>query len=270
MSSSRRPGKKAYLFITLFAALLVMFPFLFWYNTWFGRRLSDSEIDRYFADTAKARHAQHALVQLGERITRHQDVSRWYPQVLAQSSSSSVEIRQTVAWIMGQVHSYPPFHDALLRLLHDPQPMVRRNAALSLAAFGDSQARIELDAMLRPSTLISPFSGVLKYRVKAGEYVNPGTVVARIGDSEVRATVPGEVRTLDHDDNAIVKTGGPLVTLAPDKNHVWEALRALYVVGKPEDLEDVERFLRPANGMPETIGRQASLTVQAIQSRKTP
>src|SRR5689334_9608204 len=83
----RRPGRKAYLFITLFALLLVLFPFLFWYSTWFGRKLTDAEIDRYFADRAKPRHAQHALVQIGERMAQHRDVSRWYPQVLLQASS---------------------------------------------------------------------------------------------------------------------------------------------------------------------------------------
>src|SRR5262245_59000662 len=74
MSTSPRPGKKAYLLITLFALLLVLFPFLFWYNTWFGRRLSDAEIERYFADSARPRRAQHALVQIGERMSRNQDV----------------------------------------------------------------------------------------------------------------------------------------------------------------------------------------------------
>ena len=76
MSDSRRPGKKAYLLISLFALLLVLFPFLFWYYTWFGRKLSDSDIDTYFADTTKPRRTQHALVQVGERLTRRQNVSR--------------------------------------------------------------------------------------------------------------------------------------------------------------------------------------------------
>jgi len=251
----------------LFAFLLVLFPFLFWYNTWFGRPLSDTDIDRYFADTPKPRHAQHALVQIGERISRNQDVSRWYPNILAQSSSSSVEIRQTAAWIMGQAHTYPPFQEALARLLHDPEPMVRRNAALSLAAFGDSRARGELQAMLRPFTITAPASGAVKYRIKAGDYVNPGTLVARIAEAEIRAPVPGEVRALDRGGDAMVNAGDPLVTLSADKNHVWEALRGLYVVGQSEDLEDVERYLRPANGMPETVSRQATLTAQAIRSR---
>ena len=72
-ASRRRPSKRAYLLITLFALLLVLFPFLFWYLTWFGRRLSDSQIDSYLADASKPRHAQHALVQIGERmVARHE------------------------------------------------------------------------------------------------------------------------------------------------------------------------------------------------------
>src|ERR1051326_3862445 len=109
---SQRPGRRAYLLITLFALLLVLFPFLFWYLTWFGRKLTDPQIDSYFADKSTPRHAQHALVQIGERLSRHQDVSRWYPDVIAQSSSPSLELRQTAAWIMGQVPDYAPFHEA--------------------------------------------------------------------------------------------------------------------------------------------------------------
>jgi hypothetical protein len=48
---------------------------------------------------------------------------------------------------------------------------------------------------------------------------------------------------------------------------VWEALRALYIVGGAAELEDVERFTRPVPGMPETVVRQALLTKQGIQSR---
>jgi hypothetical protein len=266
-AASRRPGRRAYLLITLFALLLVLFPFLFWYYTWFGRKLTDSQLDEYFADKSKPRHAQHALVQLGERLSHHQDVSRWYPNVLDQTASPNLELRQTAAWIIGQDTKYAPFHVALLRLIGDPQPMVRRNAALSLAAFGDPAARPELDAMLRSYTITAPASGVLKYRLKPGDYVNPGTLVARIGDTEVRSAAPGEVRALDRNDGAATAAGDALADLAPDPNHVWEALRALYLVGQRADLEDVERYTRPIASMPENIARQASITAEAIQSR---
>jgi biotin carboxyl carrier protein len=264
---SSRPGRRAYLLIALFALALVLLPFLFWYNTWFGRKLSDSDLDAYFADRAKPRHAQHALVQVGERMTHRQNASRWYPQVIAQSSSPVLEIRQTAAWIMGQDRTYAPFHEALLRLIHDPEPMVRRNAALSLAAFNDPAARPELIAMLRPYTLTAPEAGPLRYRLRVGDYVNPGTMIAHIGEKEVRSPVPGEVRALDARDGGAVQRGESLADLSADKNHVFEALRGLVLVGQKDDLEDVRRFTRPVSGMPEDVFRQAQLTVQAIEGR---
>jgi multidrug efflux pump subunit AcrA (membrane-fusion protein) len=264
---SHRPGRRAYLLIGLFALALVLFPFLFWYNTWFGRKLSDSDIDSYFADSSKPRHIQHAMVQVGERLSRGQSGARWYPRVVAQASNTNLEIRQTAAWIMGQDRKYPPFHEALLKLIHDPAPMVRRNAALGLAAFGDAASRPELLAMLRPFTVQAPSAGVVKYRLKLGDYVNPGTLLARIGDVEVRSPAPGEVRSLEKRDGEVVAQGESLAELGADKNHVWEALRGLYLVGLPEDLEAVQAFIRPLPGLPETVVQQANLTAQAIQSK---
>jgi len=263
----RRPGRKAYILITLFALLLVLFPFLFWYLTWFGRKLTDTQLDQFFTDKSAPRHIQHALVQVGERMSLRQNVSRWYPNIVAQASSPNLELRQTAAWIMGQDTKYQPFHEALQRLVQDPEPMVRRNAALALAAFGDPVARPELDSMLRPFTLTAPVGGTLHYRLKLGDYVNPGTLVGHVGDVEVRAEAPGEVRALDSNEGAHVNKGDGLADLSPDKNHVWEALRALYLVGEKSDLEAVEQYTRPVAGMPEAVVRQASLTAEAIRSR---
>jgi hypothetical protein len=187
--------------------------------------------------------------------------------VIAQAANPNLEIRQTAAWIMGQDRSYRPFHEALLGLIHDPEPMVRRNAALSLAAYGDGAARGELGAMLRPYTVRAPVAGAVRYRLKPGDYVNPGTLLARVGETEVRSPVPGEVRSLEHNEGGAVAPGGALAALSADPGHVWEALRALYVVGRTEDLEDVRRFTRPVAGMPERAARQAALTEQAIQAR---
>lgn len=265
---ARRPSRRAYLLITLFALLLVLFPFLFWYETWFGRRLSDSEIDQYLADAAKPRHAQHALVQIGERISRRDPrVSRWYPAVVRLAGSPRIELRQTAAWIMGQDHTYAPFHDALRKLLADPEPMVRRNAALALSNFGDAEARPELLAMLRPYTVTSSAAGVVRYRLKPGEYVNPGTLVAHVGTRELRSPLPGEVRQLSRTEGATIAAGDPLIELSPDKEHVWESLRALWSIGVKEDTGEVQRFIRGVPGMPEKVQEQALSTLQAIQAR---
>jgi len=110
-------------------------------------------------------------------------------------------------------------------------------------------------------------AGKLKYRLKLGEYVNPGTLVGHVGDAEVRSAIPGEVRALDRSEGDTVAPGDPLVDLGADPNHVWEALRALYLVGQPADLEYVQRFTRPIPGIPEKVVRQAQQTAQAIQGR---
>jgi biotin carboxyl carrier protein len=262
--------QRAYLLITVFALLLVVFPFLFWYMTWFGRKLTDAEIGEYLADRAKPRHAQHALVQVGERMARHDPAAaRWYPQVAQLAASPLIELRQTAAWIMGQDHTYAPFHEALRNLLPDPQPMVRRNAALALSNFGDPAARPELLAMLRPYTIVSPAAGVVQYRLKLGEYVNPGTLVAHVGGIEVRSPLPGEVRDLSRREGSTVRAGDPLVEISADKEHAWEALRALWTVGTKEDLDDIQRYTRAVPGMPEKVQEQALMTMQAIRSRES-
>lgn len=265
----RRPSRRAYLTISALALLLVLLPFLFWYGTWFGRKLTDREITEYLDNARlKPRKAQHALVQIGERLSRGESARPWYPKVAALASSPSVELRQTAAWIMGQDHTYEPFHEALLKLRVDSSPMVRRNAALSLTNFGDASGRAELVAMLRPYRISSPAAGVVKYRLKAGEYVNPGTLVGRVGETEVRSPLPGEVLTLEQQDGAVVQINQVLVEISPDKEHVWEALRALLRVGQKEDLDDVRRYARGVAGMPDRVRQQALLTVQEIESRE--
>lgn len=262
------PRRRAYLFVALFTVALVILPFWFWYGTWFGRRLTDSDINRYLNDASKPRHAQHALVQIGERMSRgDRTVRQWYSKVVELTSSPMIELRQTAAWIMGQDHTYEDFHHALLKLLHDPEPMVRRNAALSLSNFRDAAALPELRGMLQPYAISSPVSGVVKYRLKLGDYVNPGTLVARVGASEVRAPLPGEVRALSRPDGSTVSAGEPLIEISADKEHAWEALRALLTVGEPADLEPVQRYARGTPGMPERLQQQAQLTLKAIQSR---
>lgn len=261
-------SRRSYLLATLFALALVLLPFLFWYDTWFGRQLTDSQIEEYLTDRGKPRRAQHALVQIGERLSRGDaSVRRWYPGIIELASSPAPELRQTAAWIMGQDTHFAPFHPALLRLLQDPSLLVRRNAALSLAAWRDPAACLELRSMLRSYPIPSPAAGRVNYRLKPGDYVNPGTLVARVDRQEVRSPVPGSVRELGLAEGARVAAGQTLAEISPDETHAWEGLRALFLVGGSEDLEDVRRFARGVPGMRETLQRQAVLTLREIQGR---
>ena len=53
------------------AWLVVLMPFMFWWSTWFGRALTDKEMNEYLNDNSHPRHIQHAIVQLGQRMSRH-------------------------------------------------------------------------------------------------------------------------------------------------------------------------------------------------------
>jgi hypothetical protein len=85
----------------------------------------------------------------------------------------------------------------------------------------------------------------------------------------VRSPLPGEVRDLSRRaGSAGGNAGDPLVELSADKEHVWEALRALWTVGTADDLEDIQRYARGVSSMPEKVQEQALLTVREIQARQ--
>src|ERR1700684_412605 len=163
-NETRKPGmsRTQKLLFFLAAWLICLMPFLFWWNTWFGRKLSNQQLTVYLHDTKKPRHIQQALVQVGERIT-HQDAAakQWYPDLVSLAADPVEEVRNTDAWVMGQDTSGTGFHEALLKMLADPSQMVRGNAALSLVRFGDATGRREILQLLQPATITAPEPGKL-------------------------------------------------------------------------------------------------------------
>ena len=260
--------------ILIVAFLFVLMPFLFWNATWFGRPMNDAQIAKALADRTHPREIQHALAQLETRIeARDPGVKRWYSQIVTLAADPVDEIRVTDAWVMGQDNTSDEFHHALLQMLNDPNVMVQRNAALSLVRFKDDAGHELILAMLRPYEMTSPLTGTLDTRLKAGDIVNPGTMVAHIEaggrKNEVRATVPGTLIRWLAEDHGNVAAGQPLVALGPSEGMVWEALRALYIVGRSEDLPDVEQVARAAYGSSPQIGQQAQSTARAIRDRSS-
>jgi hypothetical protein len=260
--------------ITL-AALFIIAPFLTWYGTWFGRHLSDAEISEYLSDEKKPRHIQHALSQIEERMVKGDaGAKRWYPQIIALASSTVTEFRKTSAYLMGYDNKSEEFHAALIRLLEDVQPGVRRQAALSLVTFGDTRGRGELRAMLEPYTIAASADGLTGSVVSEGSAVREGTLMARIftetgGETvvEVRSPLPGRIKSVTAREGAHVRAGDALFTIAPDSQFVWEALRALSLIGEREDLPFVERYAYGAEAVPEQVKQQAAQTARAIQGR---
>lgn len=258
--------------VVIMAFLFVLMPFLFWNATWFGRPMTDTQLGLALANRSKPREIQHALTQIEARMEAHDPAVRhWYPAVLALANDPVDEIRVTDAWVMGQDNTSQEFHRALGNLLGDSNVMVERNAALSLVRFGDDAGHAQIVAMLRPYAMASPLGGTLQTRLKAGDVVNPGTLVAHVetsgGRKEVRATVPGTLERWLATNGAPIAVGQPLLSLAPSESMVWEALRALYLVGRTEDLADVERYARGGEGFSPQVAKQALATARAIRGR---
>ncbi|MFY9570210.1 MAG: HEAT repeat domain-containing protein [Blastocatellia bacterium] len=268
------PNRKYPWAILVVVVLFVVIPFFSRYGTWFGRPLSDAKMTEYLHDQNKPRNVQHALAQLGNRIIDgDQSVKRFYPDVLETSQNQQAEVRMTAAWVMGQDNTYQDFHWALGALLQDPSPGVRHNAALGLVRFGDSSARPELISMLMPYPVRAEAEGVVELIVKEpGIAVSPNAPLARIRRAdgnivESRAPDAGRVETISASDGGTIETGSELMTLSPSTEQAWEALRALYIVGQPEDIASVQRYARPIPTMPDRIQKQAASTIEAIRER---
>src|SRR5437667_10415425 len=155
--------------------LIVLMPFLFWWNTWFGRKLSNQQLNECLHDGKKPRHIQHALVQLGERMSRHDAAAKqWYPELTRLAGDPVEEVRNTDAWVMGQDTSGTGFHETLLKMLQDSSPMVRGNAALSLVRFGDESGRAQLLQLLQPVSVVAPAAGAVADASTTGTAVRRG------------------------------------------------------------------------------------------------
>src|SRR6202140_106995 len=184
------------LFVFLTAWLIVLMPFLFWWSTWFGRQLSDRQIGEYLNDDKHPRHIQHALVQMAERMGRHDaSAARWYPEMVRLASHPVEEVRNTDAWVMGQDPSGAGFHETLLKMLADPSQMVRGNAALSLVRFGDASGRPQILALLQPAKIISPESGRIVDADRPGTAIHQGGLIAKLAPANSAHSPTIEIRS---------------------------------------------------------------------------
>lgn len=256
----------------LAAWLIVLLPFLFWWSSWFGRRLSDQQITQYLTDDKHPRHIQHALVQIGERITRHDSAVRWYPELVRLSGHPVEEVRNTDAWVMGQDPSGAGFHEALLKMLQDSSPMVRGNAALSLVRFGDASGHSQIVALLQPVHIAAPFGGHIIDADRPGTAIHQGGIIARLSygqgqTTDLRSPISGRIHSLSAATGASVASGEEIAVVDPGDEQVWEALRALYIIGRAEDLPAIRAYERESRDIPDRIREQALLADRAIRSR---
>ena len=277
-SPAKRPGMstrhRVLFFVT--AWFIAFLPIMFWWNTWFGRTLPDKQIGEYLRDERHPRHIQQALVQVSERISRHDGkVAQWYPEIVRLATHPVEEVRNTDAWVLGQDTGGQGFHDALLKMLNDPSPLVRGNAALSLVRYGDATGRTQIVALLQSVRLTAPIAGRVIDAARAGTAIHQDGLIAKIQNdqqsADVRSPISGRIRTLFAQSGQSVNAGAEIANVDPAIDQVWEALRALYLIGQPEDLAAIAPYERDLPEIPDHLRQQAVLTVQAIRDRsKTP
>lgn len=273
-TAAKRPGMstrhRVLFFVT--AWFIAFMPVWFWWNTWFGRTLSEKQVVEYLRDDRHPRHIQHALVQLGERMSRHDTkVVQWYPDLVRLASHPVEEVRNTDAWVLGQDTAGQGFHEALVQMLHDSSPLVRGNAALSLVRFGDATGRAEIIALLQTRKISAPITGRVIDADRPGTAIRQGGLIAQLQNNqqtvEVRSPISGRIRTIFAQTGQTVQAGTELATIDPAIEQAWEALRALYLVGQPEDLPAVAPYERELPEIPDHLRQQAILTDKAIRDR---
>jgi pyruvate/2-oxoglutarate dehydrogenase complex dihydrolipoamide acyltransferase (E2) component len=85
--------------------------------------------------------------------------------------------------------------------------------------------------------------------------------------TEIRSPISGRIRNLFVVTGATVASGAEVASVEPSVEQVWEALRALYIVGQPQDLPAIRAYQRELPEIPDRIRQQALLTEQAIRRR---
>jgi biotin carboxyl carrier protein len=251
----RRPNN---IWLIIVASLFIIVPFLSWYFTWFGRSLSDEKIVEYLADEKKPRNIQHALTQIESRMEKnHPAVKKFYPRILELAKSPTGEVRKTVAWVMGQDNTSEDFHRALISLLGDSEPLVRRNAALQLVRFTDANGqpdgsgRPELRAMLQPFEVKSPMNGTIVSILPVGSELRAGALLARI-----RVAGPSAIPDTQHPTPGTDGSSPLTSSASPDTRHPTP----ITVSG------DVQEFRAPVDGQIASLAVKEGDTVTVGQT----
>jgi hypothetical protein len=173
---------------------------------------------------------------------------------------------------MGQDVSGAGFHETLLKMLTDSSPMVRGNAALSLVRFGDATGRPQIVALLQPATINAPASVRVVDADRPGTAVHQGGLLAKVAanssapPTEIRSPIPGRIRSVAQA-GASVAAGAEVAIVDPGVDQVWEALRALYLVGEMDDIPVVRPYERDLPDVPDYVRQQALETERQIRAR---
>jgi len=81
---------------------------------------------------------------------------------------------------------------------------------------------------------------------------------------EIRSPLQGRINKILKPNGAQVSTGDEVMNLNSDEASVFQALRALAIIGKKEDLPQIQSYTSSAS---DRVKEQAQLTIKAIEQR---
>ncbi|NOX58052.1 MAG: hypothetical protein GXP29_04235 [Planctomycetes bacterium] len=270
VQSKRSPKGLLLTGLLIFASLAL--PTFFWKGTWFGTRLTDEQISNYLAAKDEPQKTQHALEQLTERIKSNDpNVNTFFPLLPPLAEHKRAEVRMMAAWVMGWDTSGKGFQKALRALVEDPVALVRRNAALALSKFADRASKPVLLAMLAPFEIKSPVGGQVSNLLQKGRPVRAGMEIAHVrltdgSTTRIESPVSGSVKRVGIANGSELKVGDTIYEINPAEEDMWEALRALVLVGDPEDIKTIKANTDRYGKTPR-LETQADLTCKAIEKR---
>ncbi len=257
----------------LVASCIVVVPGLFWWGTWFGNRLDDAELMERLGPDSKPRAVQHGIEEITRRFEEGRPgMDRWAGELVRVSASADVPVRVAAAWAMQFDPSREGFVTRLRVLLDDPDPLVRRNAATSLARSGDPAALPVLREMLSDTVVFSPAAGTLETLHRAGQPVAEGLLLAMIEsddgvEHELRALLPGRVLAELAERDGVVAKGDELLRVGPSQEHMLHAAMGLALAGTPVDVALLEPLADPRAEVDARLRDVAAAAIRSIESR---
>ena len=124
---------------------------------------------------------------------------------------------------------------------------------------------------MQPAKVIAPQAGQITDSSALGTPIHQGGIIAKIESEgktvEVRSPISGRLRELSAQTGQTVSAGGAIASLDPGTEQVWEALRALYIVGQLDDVPAILPYERELPEIPDHVRQQAVATEKAIRGR---
>jgi hypothetical protein len=160
-------------------------------------------------------------------------------------------------------------------MLQDPSPIVRGNSALSLVRFGDASGHQQIVSLLQPAQITAPSGGRIIDADRPGTAIHQGGLIAKLAPAgssqpiEIRSPIAGRIRSVVQT-GANPAAGTVIAVVDPGTDQVWEALRALYIIGQIDDLAAIRPYQRDLPDISNDVRQQAVETEKAIQSRVLP